>query len=337
MKILYHLTVLPPQRPRCEALSQEIQILQDYFGGKLVYVNPNQSSPLYIPRLLFGISQLKALHDHEHSVDLHHLYNPDPYPFPYLLRLRKPVIYTVSSGVNKQRINVGFLNKLAAVTVYDKRSLQHLRSAGLQNVHLIPPGIDTSRFTHTPLPLPPEGKIKLLMASAPWTPNQFHTKGIEALLEAARQFPRLYLTFLWREVLTEKMERRIRDLGLTQRVTLINKYVDVNRVFAGVHATIALATDPAIIKAYPHSLLDSLAAGKPVLISKTIPMAEYVKEKNCGVVVDNIAAESILEAITTLENSYKSLAMQAQKVGQRDFSLSSLLQAYGHLYRRVLQ
>lgn len=337
MKILYHLTVLPPRRPRCEALSQEIQILQDYFGGKLVYVNPNQSSPLYIPRLLFGMPQLKALRNREHNVDLHHLYNPDPYPFPYLLRLRKPVIYTVSSGMNERRINVGFLNKLAAVTVYDKRSLQHLRNAGVQNVHLIPPGIDTSRFTHTPLPLPPEGKLKLLMASAPWTRAQFHTKGINALLEAARQFPRLHLTFLWRGVLAEEMVKRIHDLDLEQQVTLINKYVDINHVLAGVHATIALATDPAIIKAYPHSLLDSLAAEKPVLVSKTIPMAEYVKGKNCGVVVDNVAAESILEATTTLENNYKSLAMQTQEVEQHDFSLSSLLQAYGHLYRRVLQ
>jgi hypothetical protein len=46
-----------------------------------------------------------------------------------------------------------------------------------------------------------------MVGSAPWTKGQFRTKGVEALLEAARQNPRLHLIFLWREVLAEEMER----------------------------------------------------------------------------------------------------------------------------------
>ncbi|MFN8459435.1 MAG: hypothetical protein U0401_33095 [Anaerolineae bacterium] len=60
MNILYHLTILPPKLPAAEALSQEISALRGRFGGELVYLNPNQRSPIYLPRLLFGFQRKRA-------------------------------------------------------------------------------------------------------------------------------------------------------------------------------------------------------------------------------------------------------------------------------------
>jgi len=51
----------------------------------------------------------------------------------------------------------------------------------------------------------------------------------------------------------------------------------VNKTLVSVHAAITLADREGIIKVYPHSLLDALAAGKPVLVSRAIPMADYVE------------------------------------------------------------
>lgn len=333
MNVLYHLPILPPQMPAGEALSQEIQALRNHHGGDLVYVNPNQSSPLYIPRLLFGLPMLRTLRDREHNVDLHHFYNPDPFPYPYLLRLRRPVVYTVSSGISAMRINAQYFNRLAAITVYDERSQQCLVKAGVRNVYHIPPGIDTTRFTCTPLPL--ERELRLLVASAPWTRAQFRTKGIDALLEAARQESRLHLTFLWRGILIEGMEKRIQNLRLESQITLINDLVDVNQILAGVHATITLATDAALIKAYPHSLLDSLAAGKPVLVNQAIPMADYVAQTDCGLVVEEVTARSVLTMLPKLRQHYNDLQQAARQVGQRDFALDEVITSYDHVYQRV--
>lgn len=333
MNILYHLPILPPKMPAGEALSQEIQALRDHNSGDLVYVNPNQHSVIYIPRLLFGLSKLKTLRAREQNFDLHHFYNPDPFPYPYLLRLQRPVIYTVSSGISARRIQVRYFNRLAAVSVYDERSRQRLVRAGVRNVHLIHPGIDTSHFTCTPLPLGNE--MHLLVASAPWTHAQFRTKGIDALLKATQQDSRLHLTFLWRGILVEEMEKRIHNLGLESQITLINDLVDVNQILAGVHATITLATDAALIKAYPHSLLDSLAAGKPVLVNRAIPMADYVERTGCGIILDKVTAESILEATKILAKDYITLTVKATVAGQYDFSQANLLQAYAQLYQQL--
>ncbi|MDY7079019.1 MAG: glycosyltransferase [Chloroflexota bacterium] len=334
MNILYHLTILPPRMPECEAISQEINALRGHFGGDLIYLNPNQYSPIYMPRVLFGFHKLRQLRTLEANRHIHHLYNPDPFPFPILRALRRPVVYSLTGGVER-RPNVSFFVSLAAVTVADEGSLERLKSWGLDNAFLVRPGIDTSRFTCTPLPL--RSEIRLMVGSAPWTQAQFGTKGIDALLTAAQRLPQLHLVFLWRGVLAKEMERRVRRMNLEKQVMVLNKQVDVNEVLAGVHASITLAAAPDIVKSYPHSLLDSLAAGKPVLVSRAIPMADYVERTGCGKVVGNVTPASILTAVESLAREYKDRQKSAQQVGQRDFSREGMITSFRKVYTRVLE
>jgi glycosyltransferase involved in cell wall biosynthesis len=229
---------------------------------------------------------------------------------------------------------VGFLTSLAAITVTDERSLDHLRSWGLDNSTLVRPGVDTTRFTCSPLPL--QSEIKLMVGSAPWTPAQFRQKGIEVILAAAQRSPQLRLVFLWRGVLADEMERRVRRMNLEGQVQVLNKTVDVNEVLASVHASIALSTNPAIIRSYPHSLIESLAAGKPVIVSRCIPMADYVERTGCGKAVESIDVTSILDAVEALTREYESLQRTAQQVGQRDFSRQAMITSFGRVYEHVL-
>lgn len=332
MKILYHLTILPPRLPEAEALSQEIKALSENFGGELVYLNPNQHSPVYLPRFLFGFQKLRELRRRETSFNLHHLYNPDAFPFPVARFLRRPVVYTISSGVSGRRPNVNFFRSMSAVAVSDQRSLSRLQEWGIDNSVLVQPGIATGRFSYSPIPLGAD--IKLMVGSAPWTRGQFRTKGVDALLEAAQQNSHLKLVFLWRGVLAEEIERRVRRMNLDSQVTILDRLVDVNQILARVHASVVLAADPGIVKAYPHSLLESLAAGKPVLISRAIPMADYVEETGCGLVVDHITATAVLETIEMLINQYRILQESARLVGRRDFSQQAMIASYRRVYER---
>lgn len=333
MNMFYLWPMLPPKRPQAEALSQEIGWLRTRFGGELVYLNPNQHLPVRLPRLLFGWHRWPQLRQQEPTTALYHLYNPDPFPYPILRWLRRPVVYSITGGVQEKQLNAGFLNQLAAVTVYDETSLARLAAAGVRNGVLIRPGIDTSRFTHHPLPI--DSEVRLMMGSAPWTEAQFQSKGVAALLAAAQQSPRLHLIFLWRGVLAAEMRVRVRRCGLEERVTVLDEQVDVNAVLGRVHASIVLATDPAIIKAYPHSLLDSLAAGKPVLVSRAIPMAGYVEKTGCGVVVDQVTPGSILAAVEQLVANYAQAQNVAQTRGRTDFSHTAMLDAFGAIYTQV--
>jgi glycosyltransferase involved in cell wall biosynthesis len=321
--------------PEAEAMSQEINALRDHLGGDLVYLNPNSHSPVYIPRLLFGFHKLKQLWARETNLQMHQLYNPDPFPFPILRLLRRPVVYTLSCGVRNKRPNLAFFNSLAAVTVADERSLKRLRSWGMNNGFLVRPGVDTTRFTSSPLPL--RSEIRLMVGSAPWSRAQFRSKGVDALLAAALQSPQLHLTFLWRGVLAEEMERRVRDMNLEKQVMVLNRRVDVNRVLAKVHASITLAANSAIVRSYPHSLMDSLAAGKPILVSRAIPMSDYAEQMDCGKVVESVTPASILAAVEMLAREYEPLQNRAKQVGQGDFSQQAMIASFEKVYEHVLR
>lgn len=334
MKILYHLPVLPPKMPSAEALSQEINGLRVVFGGQINYLNPNQQSPIYLPRLLFGFHQLRHIHALERMLDLHHFYNPDPFPFPVLQFFKRPVIYSLSSGLGEKRPNVAYFRRLTAVTVYDQRSLTKLQNWGLNNVHLVQSGIDTGRFSYTAVPL--KNDIRLMIASAPWTVAQFRSKGIDALLAAAQQIPNLQLVFLWRGELFKEMMQRVQERNLSQRVQVIDELVDVNQILATVHGTVNLATETAVIKAYPHSLLDSLAAGKPIIISRAIGMADYVAQTGCGVVVERVTSNQIVLAIKQLIAGYEGMVETAVRLGQRDFTQQKMINSWQTVYQSIL-
>ena len=330
MKVLYHLATLPPKIPKAEAIAQEINVLCHHFNGKTIHINPNPHSPVYIPRFLFGFHKLNYLRRIEAKLQLHHFYNPDPFPFYYLRRLKRPVVYSISCGVANKRPNLGFLSSLAAVAAADQRSLNRLRSWGLENVFLVKPGINKDRFSFSPLP--PASEIRLMVGSAPWTKAQFVTKGVDALLQAARLDPRLHLVFLWRGVLADEIDRRVREANLQQQVTVIHAFVDVNEVLTNVHASIALAESEGILKSYPHSLLDSLAAGKPVIINRAIPMADYVETKQCGVVIEEITPTEILTAVEQLRRNYQQFQNSALAAGQQDFSIDSMINSFNQVY-----
>lgn len=335
MKILYHITNLHPKMPGTEASLQELDTLRSHFGGKLIHLNPNQTSPIYLPRLLFGFHKLRQIRAEERDSQAHHLYNADPFPFPIAYWLRRPVIYTISSGVGSRRPDVSFFKALAAVTVSDEQSLARLRGWGLTNSFLVRPGVETSGFTYTALPL--EETIKIMVGSAPWTNAQFRTKGIEALLEAAQQDPHLHLVCLWRGVLAEEMMDRVRHLRLEKQVEIINQKVEVNQVLARVHASITLVTNPAIIRSYPHSLVESLAAGKPILVSRSIPMSAYVEQNRCGKVVETVTAADIHTAVAALRQDYDSLQQATLKLGAEDFSKEALIKSFEKVYNAVCQ
>ncbi|MBN1488179.1 MAG: glycosyltransferase [Anaerolineae bacterium] len=334
MKVLYHIATLRPKYPKAEAITQEVTALSNRFGGEMVYTNPNEVSPIYIPRLLFGLHLLRDLRQKEAALDLHHFYNPDPFPYPYLRLLRRPVIYAITCGVQEREPNLKYFAALDGISVYDERSEKRLRDWGLENVYLTRPGIETERFTCTPQPLGSE--IRIMAGSAPWNIEQFKSKGVEALLEAARQYPRLKLTFLWRGVLVEEMKKRVQRLGLEEQVRVINRQVDVNAVLSQQHASITLAEEAGIVKAHPHSLLDSLAAGKPVLVSQAIPMADYVAQTGCGQVVPEVTPEAIMEALAALEENYTRQQRIAQEAGQRDYAMDAMFASFQAMYTAVL-
>ena len=335
MSILYHLMIPRPARPQLDAVVQEAEFLRARFGGHIVHLNPARRPGSRYPERLYGVHALPRLRRMEGQVRLHHVFNPRLYCFPYLNWLRLPIVYSItgSLGPRPEFRDLNCLQKLSTVVVSSQRDRLALLDAGLENVRVVRPGIDLSRFS--PGPVLPGPGFTLLAGSAPWTRPQFVSKGVDALLDVVQARPDLRLVFLWRNLLIVEMQDRVRRRRLEGRVEVIDRVVDVNQVLARVHAAVVLVDDPTLVKGFPHSLLEALAAGRPVLVSKALSMAEYVSETGCGQVVQQVSAEGVLEALSRLEDRYEAFREAALRVGKRDFSRESMLEAYGRVYAEV--
>ncbi len=329
--VLYHLTAPPPPLPGTDAVLQELEALRARFGGTLLPLYPLRRPSRWFPKALYGLHQARALRRLEPGADLHHFSYGTLYPFPWLRRLRKPAVYAVSTGLGLPAgaRRPGWLDRVHSVVTPNPRDEPLLRAWGAGRWRVIRPGIAVERFTHVPCPLRKD--LTLLVGSAPWVPRQFATKGIDLLLDAAARRP-LRLVFLWRGLLLEALNRRVARRGLAHRVEIVNRAADVNAVLAGVHGAVVLAAKADLVKAWPHSLIEALAAGKPVLVSAAIPMADYVAQTGCGSVLPALTPAALDAALDDLAMRYPARQAAALARGRADFALAPMLTAYGRVY-----
>jgi len=334
MSVLYLLTVPPPAIEGTEATLQEVSALQSAFAGKSVNLFPLKHPSGLLPKWLYGLHQVGALRAMERDCKLNHVYFSVPYFFPVLRVLRNPLVYTVTASLENypRPHNLVHLRSLHRIVVSNERDAAALRSWGLTNYSVIPPGIDTSRLAPALAPLPLAGELTLLMASAPWVRRQFDLKGIDVLLETAARLPSLRLILLWRGLLLDELNERVQRLGLTDRIEIVDRKVAIGDYLGRAHATVLLAKEPDIVKAYPHSLLESLVAGKPVLVGGRIPLADYVRQRGCGIVVEDVGVAALTAAVATLRERYPDLARNAMNIGADAFSVTSLVENHRRLY-----
>ena len=333
MSILYLLTSPEPVISGTDAAFQEVQALQSACNGKRINLFPLQKPNSLVPKTVYGWHRIKALREQESHFKINHIFAPTLHYFPVFHCLKNPIVYTVVASVQGQRkpVNINRLKGLHRIVVSNERDRQVLKNWEIHNYSVIHPGVDISEIC--PFPLPLKKELTLLMASAPWEKAQFNSKGIDLLLEAAANLPFLKLIFLWRGLLFEEIQKKIKYYGVAQKVELINQKVNVNEVLKRVHATILLAKHTYLVKAFPHSLIESLVAGKPVIVSTTIPMADYVEKNGCGIVVDGLQMASLIESIESLMSQYQNLTDHARSCSGKDFSLGRMLEQYRELYR----
>lgn len=342
--VLYQAERYDKKFSRWDAVGQEITFLKGKFGGLVFALTTEVSRKLNMHRLVFKLPFLfeknyfSKIFWLEKRVDLHHIYYPRLRNFRYLAYLKKPIIYTVVSK------NMGFSSQTEMVK--EVRNMSHiayfivatpedestLKKAGVKNVRCVLPGLNIQRFS---------GKQKkdrchnLLMATPPTGVSRFRNRGMNLILKTWQNLQNVTVTFLWRGIAYKEMMNKIADCGVGKKVSVINKLVDPKAYLAKADGSIAVFVGTEGNKAYPNSIIESLAAGKPVIVSSIMPIAELVKKFKCGVVVKPNTV-SLRRGVSRYYGEYDQMAKNCKRAA-RVFSLERLLSDYQKIYREVLK
>ena len=182
----------------------------------------------------------------------------------------------------------------------------------------------TTRSNHT---------FKLLFLS-----RLHQKKGVELLLDALAQ-----VTFDWSLTIAgggetdyvEQLKTQSKNLGIDLKTNWLG-WVNAAERTAAFEAADLLVL-PSYNENFANVVIESLAAGTPVLVSKYVGLSEYVAANNLGWVCDT-TVDSLRETIT--EANYQQtrrhqIAERCSAQIHADFDPSVLVQRYLTMYREL--
>lgn len=246
-----------------------------------------------------------------------------------------PIINTVpftDEDKEAREFRQKFAPRLRCIVAQSQRVKARLMELSVdpERIHLIYPWVDLNRFRYSE---PPHSKeFRLTFASPPNMESDsedvFTAKGVPLLLEAFKEFTRhneASLSLLWRGYYDETLYSKIRELGLEDRVRVINEVADMPKLYAESHATVIPFMDTRRSPEIPLSAVESLACGRPVVTTDVIELAQIVEDYKCGCVAKPSKYE-LVSALGTCKTNYSMYHQNCRRPAEElfDFNVEKL-------------
>jgi len=168
----------------------------------------------------------------------------------------------------------------------------------------------------------------------------FEIKGHQFFIEAAKrilaQVPNVDFILVGDGALRQRFEKLSEELGIRQRIHFFGKRNDIPVILSSLNVSVLCSTN----EGFSNVILESMAAGKPVVATKVGGSPEMVTDSVTGHLVSPADSESLADAIVSLlKNSNEAVAMGAEgkKIVQEKFTVEAMTKSYERLYQELIQ
>jgi glycosyltransferase involved in cell wall biosynthesis len=329
--------------PKWEAASKEVERLStqfaDTFETNVISMNlKNQKVSLrgrvkYLP-LPYALVGLPLLSRVAASFQINHFFASlgEYRLLPRLNRFNTVLTITKDTeSLDDIEKNAGNLKTVKKIVVESEWHRELLLQVGIEReaVHLIYPGVETKPYQ------PATGQFKILFATSPLGSYGFLTRGVYLLIQVAQRLPQVRFVLVWRESNYEKLSNLLAEANVTN-IDVLNGYIpDMDEVYRSAHAAILPGLASNSLKPCPHSGLEALAHGKPLLVSRPTSIANLIQQNRCGVVFEP-TVECLERSILELMGSYNLYQKNCQPTIESNFSLDYFLAQYRQIYNLML-
>ena len=272
-------------RPHWEGTSKEIEVLLGKYSSQSLLNNLHFNAftdisfskkkwsyhfvfyPFLLPAIyLYSFNKIK--HIYTHLTDL-----------PYLPFLHhEKMILTSTNYFTRQEIKkkTKYLQCAAKIIVEAEIQRNELLACGIDNekIRIISPSVDLDAFSYKKA----SGEFKILNVSCPYKAQDLQKRGISLLFAVDSFLQNTEVTLSWRDYEKDLFASFMPE---KLRATRIQKGMipSMNEEYGKYHCTIIPYTCfDNRLKLIPNSIMESLAAGKPVLVSSQTGIAPLIKK-----------------------------------------------------------
>lgn len=209
-------------------------------------------------------------------------------------------------------------------------------------VRVIPNGVDTNRF----VPQPPDAALRrqldlpdgapLAGIVAALRPEKNHELALRAMVLVRRQLPNAKLLVIGDGVRRPALEALATELELTDSVRFLGTRPDVPQVLSLVDQVVLCSH----MEANPVSLLEAMAAGKPVVATRVGSVGEAVPDGSAGYLVTPGSAEELAARMIELWTDPQRRATMGAAARQhvvQNWSVDRMIDGYQRMIEDIYQ
>jgi len=166
-------------------------------------------------------------------------------------------------------------------------------------------------------------------------PVKGHTYLLKALAIVLKTHPDVVCKIAGQGHLMSQLQAEAADLGIANRATFLGLRDDIPQYLQSIDVFVL----PSLSEGLPLSVLEAMAAGKPVIATNVGGVSEVVQDQRTGFVVPPKDPETMANRILQVMAD-RAMAERLGRAGrekvERDFSLDTMTQQYEALYEEAL-
>lgn len=322
-------------QPECEGWSKEVRLLHHHFPRSFIH-NLSFDLEFRLERQLVSYPDrfhlLKtAIPPLEARCELSHVYSfCDESFYSRILHLRPRIITAVGPGAGGEISK--FHLRFDHVVVECERDQQAYRAAGVPEDRLslvYPP----SELGAVPPRSEDQGRPVVLWSSTPYTFDDFQGRGGDLILGCANRLPQVDFIVVCRGDTAPQVRATVEGLGLAN-VEVTCGIVDMGALLARADLSI-IPYRNGNYKSCPTSMVESISAGRPVVVTPHVGAHDLVVSTGCGMVVES-SAEALAAGVSEILTGMDGYSAACEKTAGEYFSCSRFIKAYEEIYSSVL-
>ncbi|MGH9444199.1 MAG: glycosyltransferase [Terriglobia bacterium] len=205
-----------------------------------------------------------------------------------------------------------------------------------RKITIIHNGLPDEAFAEAPPALPrPPGVLRVGMVARMNDPVKNYPGLLHAAARVAPNFPELEFVLVGDGPLRPGLERMVRSLCLDRQVRFLGDRQDIRAVLSSLDISLL----PSFSESLSNSLLESMAAGLPVIATAVGGNTELVRDGETGFLVppnDEISLADALERLLKDPAMRAAFGMRARAIARANFSLARMKEQHEALYARLL-